>query len=90
MLERSAERERGASMRTNLLMATISGLTALAMNSVHGGSISGICSWMVLQAPELMQHIAWRDLSVVTGAVHACNWLGAVLLMTVIVVVSRR
>jgi hypothetical protein len=77
-------------MRANLLMATMCGAAALAMNSVYGRSMAGILSWLGFQAPALMQRIAWRDLSCVAAAVHACNWLGTVVLMTLLLGLSRR
>lgn len=68
-------------MRTNLLMATVSGMAALAMNGVYGGWSSGIWSWLGFQVPAVLQHLAWTDFSAAIGAIHTGAYIGTMLLM---------
>jgi hypothetical protein len=77
-------------MRANLLMATICGAAALAMNSVYGGSMAGILSWVGFHVAGVMGHLFWQQFSFFIAAIHACNGFGTIAMMMILLGVSRR
>lgn len=82
-----------SSMKANTITGTLT-IAAVAMISVHGGSISAAGSaaglWLGLHAPAFIFSVLWQDLSCLLATVHACAWLGTMLLMTVIAGTARR
>lgn len=76
-------------MRANTITGTLT-IATLAMISLYGGSISAVGLWVSLHAPALVARILWQDLSCLLATVHACAWLGTMLLMTVIAGAARR
>lgn len=80
-------------MKANTIAGTLT-IAALAIISVYGRSISTAGSaaglWLGLHAPALVVRILWQDLSCLLATVHACAWLGTMLLMTVIAGTARR
>lgn len=81
-------------MKANTIAGTLT-IAALAIISVYGGrsmSAAGSAAglWLGLHAPALVVRILWQDLSCLLATVHACAWLGTMLLMTVIAGTARR
>jgi hypothetical protein len=76
-------------MRTRLLVASVAVMAGVAMNSTYCG-LTEACGWLGLNATVLISRALWTNGSAILGAMHACDCLAAMLLMTTIVAVSRR
>lgn len=76
-------------MKANTITGTVT-IAALAIISLCGGSISAVGLWVGLHAPVVVARILWQDLSCVLATVHACAWLGTMLVMSVIAGAARR
>jgi hypothetical protein len=77
-------------MRANVIIGTMTAVAVMGLGSIHGGWISGAGLWLAGYAPELMVRVLWQDFSCVLAAVHACAWLGTIVVMTVIAGACRR
>lgn len=89
MQKSKAGEERGPSMKSNLLIAAISGVAALAMNSVYGISISGMWSWLGFQAADLLERVL-QNASCVPAAIHMGAPLATMLLMAAVAAAARK
>lgn len=89
MREFMTKRERGTSMRANWMIATVSTMAVLAMNSVYSASLSGMWNWLEFHVPDLVGRALWQNVWSVPAAIHAGACLGTMLLMMIVVGLAR-
>jgi len=76
-------------MRTNWMIAAVSGMAVLAMNSVYNASVSGMWNWLGFHVPDLVGRLLWQSFWSVPAAIHAGACLGTMLLIMLVGRVAR-
>ena len=76
-------------MRANWMIATVSTMAVLAMNSVYSASLSGMWNWLEFHVPDLVGRALWQNVWSVPAAIHAGACLGTMLLMMIVVGLAR-